>query len=257
MQLKKQHQNIIMIIIVIFTMIIFCFFVNHFINKTDFLDNYPAIDLTPRPIEELFASEFKDLEKTNLKDQSDCNAETIIQKKNQMRGDIKIYGTEINIPVNNNCSWTYEDDSFNFNFKNYNNSIFFSSEVNNTIRITDYTHKREDISFRKNKNTQGIEQYIDNYINKYYGKKLEQGDESLKDIMGGSPSTLIKIRHYKNNQNISIYHIFLKRLVWTGTSSEELLDRGFFVVGFDDVRLDNINGEPKLLKDFLSSIKIK
>lgn len=244
-------------------MTIFCFFVNQSINQTNhignspaIIDNYPAIDLTPRPIEELFALEFNN--KESLEDQSTCNPENILQEKDKMRENIKTYGTETNyLTINNDCSWTYNDNTLNFNLKNYNNSIFFASEGNTTIKVRDYKHNKEEISFMKYRAPQGIEKYIDEYINTYYGKKLEWGDESLKDSMGGSPSTLVKIRHYKNNQNISIYHIFLKRLVWTGTSSEKLLDRDFFVVGFDDVRLDNIDGEPKLLKDFLFTIKIK
>lgn len=252
MRFKKCYQNIILIIVTIFIMTIFYYLINQIINDKN-------INLEPKKIEKIFLFKNNTTEINKFEDNVECNNRKILKDKIKIKNDIKIYGNELNnLSVNDNCSWTYEDDSLKFNLKNYNDSIFFASELNNNTIIKDYRHNREKISFTKYETPQGIEKYIDNYINTYYNKKLEWGDESLKDNMGGHPFTLVKIKHYKNKNNVSIYHVFSKELVWTGKSStREYINRDFFIIGYKNIRLQNLRGDSNLIKDFISSLEIK
>lgn len=136
---KKQLQNTIMIVIVVITMVAFSSWVKHKILKTEVAINQNSIEkadinLTPRPIEKLFASDFVDIEDEAAQDTSKCNDKNIINdiEKGREEGRIKGAGK---FAIGDNCWRTYENDFFKFSFRDLNDTVRVYKESNNAVDL--------------------------------------------------------------------------------------------------------------------------
>jgi hypothetical protein len=94
-----------------------------------------------RPIEELFAMDFSDLEEPQIEDLSKCDSTRILNEREEKISEGKIEGAG-ELTIEDNCWRTYENDFVKFSFRDFND----------TVRIRDDSKDDVGISFRYEKN---------------------------------------------------------------------------------------------------------
>lgn len=238
---KKQLQNIIMIVIVIIAMLGFSFLVKQKITKKNIAQNQDKIeaadiDLNPRPIEELFASEFTDVKNEISFDQEKCSSKRILEAREKAKEAKSINFENFGkLSLGDNCWRTYENDKYIFNFQDINDSISFYMEKDNYLVIRSSFAPYENLSFSKEVLTlEGLKEYLNMFNNDF--RKLS------------------KVRCYQNKNNTNIYIIYYTSYVWdkNQTVSQESIN----VLLGDNMY--NIRGSSKsLIKDVLTTISEK
>lgn len=265
---KKQLQNIFMIVIVIIAMMGFGFLAKQKINKNQVTQNQNNtdvvdIDLTPRPIEELFASDFS--RKTdNVK--IECDRNKILSERERLLSEKIINVDDINrLTLNEECRWIYEGKDLKFSFNNYDNSFIFTGGSDVAVSIQEYERliKKYERKERRSKFfvRKGIEQEIDGYFNDY--KKLFYNDELTwlsytgEKKFGISSSKLFRVRHYINDHGVSIYKVHHE--IYTNDDKAapgKFININIIMLGYGGHTFPEVFSESSdILKDFLDTVE--
>jgi len=202
---KKQLLNIIMIIIVIIAMVGFSFWVKQKIAKKNVVQNQDKvetvdIDLNPRPIEELFTTEFPDIEKGEILDQEKCNSDRILKDRDEKirKGELENTGK---LSLDKDCWRTYENDEYKFSFRDLNDSLYFSMEKNNNLIVRDKDSGKMMGMAKGGLTLDALNDYINDF------------NDNLKK--------LVKVRHYKNQKNGNIYIFHYNYYDWFNKKNTE------------------------------------
>lgn len=260
---KQQLQKTILIIILVIVIAGFGIFVKNEIVKTEIAKNQKStenndIDLSPRPIEELFASDFSGIADNS---QAKCDRSKILSEREKLVNEKRLNTNDVDgLTLNNECLWMYEGNDFRFSFRDYGNHIFYlKNSTGKVLSLIDYSNDSEEnnVYITKDDNP-SVNQYIDYLIKTFYSYNsgLLSTQKSRKNLR--NTSKLVNLKHYKNKFDVSVYKVTIKDCISpNGYSSCEYVNRDFIVLGSDNITLFVKNGSPELIKDFLATIELK
>lgn len=265
---KKSLQSIVMVLIVVIVMAGFGGWVKYKVGKKNIAQEKKNttgvdIDLTPRPIEELFASDFS--RKTdNAK--IECDRNKILSERERLLSEKIINVDDINrLTLNEECLWIYEGKDFKFSFNNYDNSVIFTGGSDVAVSIQKYERLIKKYERKERRSEffvkKGIEQEIGGYLNDY--KKLFYNDELTwlsytgEKKFGVSSSKLFRVRHYINNHGVSIYKVHHE--IYTNDDKAapgKFVNINIIMLGYDGHSFPEVFSESNdILKDFLDTVE--